>query len=107
MNEIRLIVLKDRELSDKAAKAFVSSLRAYTKHEASFIFRVADLDFHALAVAFGLLRLPAMPEVRDWRKKREDRKKRATKDKIEGGDLIMEEEEEEIKWEEAVVDVSD
>ncbi|ORY27454.1 P-loop containing nucleoside triphosphate hydrolase protein [Naematelia encephala] len=68
--DIREIVLTDRELADKAAKAFVSSLRAYSKHEASFIFRVADVDFGELGVAYGLLRLPAMPEIKEWRRKR-------------------------------------
>jgi hypothetical protein len=58
-------------MHDKAAKAFVSSLRAYSKHEATFIFRLVDLDFHSVAIGFGLLRMPAMPEIKDWRKKKE------------------------------------
>ncbi|WWC87839.1 uncharacterized protein L201_002733 [Kwoniella dendrophila CBS 6074] len=71
LSEIRKIILTDRELADKGAKAYVSSLRAYTKHEASFIFRLQDIDFHALAISYGLLRLPAMPEIKDWKRKRE------------------------------------
>ncbi|WWC60263.1 uncharacterized protein I303_102830 [Kwoniella dejecticola CBS 10117] len=71
LREIRRFILTDRELADKGAKAFVSSLRAYTKHEASFIFRSQDIDFHGLAIAYGLLRLPAMPEIKEWKKKRE------------------------------------
>ncbi|RDX56555.1 DEAD-domain-containing protein [Lentinus brumalis] len=62
---IRQQVLTDRALNDKAAKAFVSFVRAYSKHEASYIFRVKDLDFVGLAKSFGLLRLPRMPELKD------------------------------------------
>ncbi|KAI0709464.1 DEAD-domain-containing protein [Earliella scabrosa] len=62
---IREKVLTDRALHDKAAKAFVSFVRAYSKHEASYIFRVKDLDFVGLAKSFGLLRLPRMPELKD------------------------------------------
>lgn len=72
MDEIRDVVKTDRDLADKGAKAYVSALRAYTKHEASFIFRLADADFNGLGVAYGLLRLPAMPEITEWRKKRAD-----------------------------------
>lgn len=74
MNTIRDIVLTDRDLSDRGARALVSSIRAYSKHEASFIFRPTDIDFAALGTAFGLLRLPVMPEIRDWRKRCEKRK---------------------------------
>lgn len=49
-------------LNIQAAKAFVSSVRAYSKHQATYIFRVQDLDLVGLARAFGLLRLPRMPE---------------------------------------------
>ena len=45
-------------------KAFVSFVRAYSKHEASYILRVKDLDLVGLAKSFGLLRLPKMPELK-------------------------------------------
>lgn len=45
-------------------KGFVSFVRAYSKHEASYIFRVKDLDLVGLAKCFGLLRLPRMPELK-------------------------------------------
>ncbi|PCH38161.1 DEAD-domain-containing protein [Wolfiporia cocos MD-104 SS10] len=61
--EIRQLLLTDRGLHDKAAKAFVSFVRAYSKHEASYIFRVKDLDLIGAAKSFGLLRLPRMPEL--------------------------------------------
>ncbi|KAI0957463.1 hypothetical protein AcW1_005846 [Taiwanofungus camphoratus] len=61
--EIRKKLLTDRGLHDKAAKAFVSFVRAYSKHEASYIFRIKDLDLIGVAKSFGLLRLPRMPEL--------------------------------------------
>ncbi|RSH94612.1 ATP-dependent rRNA helicase spb4 [Saitozyma podzolica] len=103
LEDIRKLVLTDRELADKAAKAFVSSLHAYTKHEASFIFRVPDLDFHGLAMAYGLLRLPAMPEVRDWRKRVEAEKVKRDKAREECQDGQEMEEPEDVGWEEADV----
>jgi ATP-dependent RNA helicase DDX55/SPB4 len=119
LGTIRAILKTDRELHDKAAKAFVSSLRAYTKHEATFIFRLVDLDFHSIAIGFGLLRLPAMPEVRDWKKKRDSRLAKKLKAeqgvKLEEGvtpvpeavDSVTGPEIENIEWEDAEVDVSD
>jgi len=61
--EIRKTLLTDRALHDKAAKAFVSFVRAYSKHEASYIFRIKGLDLVGVAKSFGLLRLPRMPEL--------------------------------------------
>lgn len=75
-DRLREVVLTDRDLADRGARALVSSVRAYTKHEASFIFRTSDIDYAALGTAFGLLRLPVMPEVRDWRKRCEKAEKR-------------------------------
>lgn len=122
LEQIRSILKTDRELHDKAAKAFVSSLRAYTKHEATFIFRLVDLDFHSIAIGFGLLRLPAMPEIKDWKKKRDARMakkmKREQEVKVEegvtpipqtrdaGADGELLPEEENIEWTDAEVDVS-
>lgn len=63
---IRNAVLADRALHDKAQRGFVSWVKAYSKHQASSIFRVADLDWEDLGRAWGLLKLPKMPEVRAW-----------------------------------------
>ncbi|KAL8684262.1 MAG: hypothetical protein Q9218_008363, partial [Villophora microphyllina] len=63
---IRAKVLTDRAIHDKAQRAFVSWLKAYSKHQASSIFRVADLDWADLAQAWGLLKLPKMPELKNW-----------------------------------------
>ncbi|KAF9075786.1 DEAD-domain-containing protein [Rhodocollybia butyracea] len=65
LQKIRQRLLTDRYLHDQAAKAFVSFIRAYSKHEASYIFRLKDLDIVGLASSFGLLRLPKMPEFKD------------------------------------------
>ncbi|KAJ7168354.1 DEAD-domain-containing protein [Mycena crocata] len=65
LGRIRKTILTDRAIHDQAAKAFVSFVRAYSKHEASYIFRVKDLDLIGVAKSFGLLRLPHMPELRD------------------------------------------
>ncbi|KAI1136629.1 ATP-dependent rRNA helicase spb4, partial [Hypoxylon sp. FL0543] len=63
---IRETVKQDRALHDKAQKAFVSWVRSYSKHTASSIFRVADLDWTDLGHAWGLLRLPKMPELKKF-----------------------------------------
>ncbi|KAI9364274.1 P-loop containing nucleoside triphosphate hydrolase protein [Pilaira anomala] len=64
IKDVRSIVKTDRDISDRAIKAFVSWARAYSKHEASYIFRTKDLDLPALAMGFGLLKLPKMPELK-------------------------------------------
>ncbi|KAF8274941.1 P-loop containing nucleoside triphosphate hydrolase protein [Lactarius quietus] len=62
---IRKYLLRDRTLHDMATKAFVSFIRAYSKHEASYIFRLKSLDLSGVAESYGLLRLPRMPELKD------------------------------------------
>lgn len=68
-SEFRDLVLKDRALHDKAQKAFVSWVRSYSKHQASSIFQIPDLDWAALAQGWGLLKLPKMPELKGWDRK--------------------------------------
>ncbi|KAK4048578.1 ATP-dependent rRNA helicase spb4 [Microbotryomycetes sp. JL221] len=63
--ETRQIVLRDRDLFEKGMKAFVSFVKSYSKHEASYIFRLKDLDLAAVARSFGLLKMPKMPELKD------------------------------------------
>ena len=63
---MRKHVLADRALYDKGQRAFVSWVKAYSKHQASSIFRVADLDWADLGHAWGLVRLPKMPELKKW-----------------------------------------
>lgn len=63
---MRIVALSDRSIHDKAQKGFVSWLKAYSKHQANSIFRVSDLDWADLGQAWGLLRLPKMPETKKW-----------------------------------------
>jgi ATP-dependent RNA helicase DDX55/SPB4 len=65
-NTIRKVAKSDRAIYDKAQRGFVSWVRAYSKHTASSIFRVEDLDWAELGTAWGLLRLPRMPETKKW-----------------------------------------
>lgn len=60
------IIRKDRAHHDKGQKAFVSWVRSYSKHQASSIFQVTDLDWAELAKAWGLLKMPKMPELKGW-----------------------------------------
>ncbi|CAG8534292.1 11972_t:CDS:2 [Dentiscutata erythropus] len=65
LEQIRKIVLTDRDLHDKGTKAFVSYVRSYSKHEANYIFRLRDLDLGKVAKGYCLLKLPKMPELKD------------------------------------------
>lgn len=62
---IRAHLLTDRDLSDRGARALVSFVRAYGTHDAGFLFRASALDLVGLARAYGLLRLPRMPELKN------------------------------------------
>lgn len=55
----------DRLIYDKANRAFVSHIRAYSKHECYLILRLKDINFVELGINFGLLKLPRMPELKD------------------------------------------
>ncbi|KAA6414541.1 MAG: ATP-dependent rRNA helicase spb4 [Lasallia pustulata] len=63
---MRRTALADRAIHDKAQRAFVSWVKSYSKHQASSIFRVSDLDWEDLGKAWGLLKLPKMPELKRW-----------------------------------------
>ncbi|KAL1638640.1 ATP-dependent rRNA helicase spb4 [Diplodia intermedia] len=63
---IRDLVLKDRAIHDKAQRAFVSWVQAYSKHAAGSIFRVKDFDWKEHGDAWGLLKMPKMPETKKW-----------------------------------------
>ncbi|KAF4548097.1 ATP-dependent rRNA helicase SPB4-like protein [Elsinoe fawcettii] len=64
---IRAIVLRDRAVHDKAQRAFVSWVRSYGKHAAKAIFDLRGTDWSGLASGWGLLRLPRMPESKEWK----------------------------------------
>ena len=61
---MRETVLADRAIHDKAQRAFPSWVKAYSKHQASHIFRINDLDWEDLGKAWALLKLPKMPELK-------------------------------------------
>ena len=63
---IKQVILSDRAIHDKAQRAFVSWVKAYSKHQASSIFRVSDIDWEDTGKAWGLLKLPKMPELKRW-----------------------------------------
>ncbi|XP_053659098.1 probable ATP-dependent RNA helicase DDX55 homolog [Anopheles marshallii] len=54
----------DRATFDKANRAFVSHVQAYSKHECNLILRLKDLDLGRVATSYGLLQLPRMPEMK-------------------------------------------
>ena len=68
VQQFRNKALSDRAIHDKGQRGFVSWVQAYSKHQASSIFRLADIDWEDQGNAWGLLRLPKMPELSRWRK---------------------------------------
>lgn len=64
VDKMRAVVLRDRALHEKGMKAFVSHVRAYSKHQTTSIFRVKDIVWRDLAESFALVRMPKMPELR-------------------------------------------
>ena len=64
LSEIRDLQKNDRDLMDKANRAFVSYIQSYVKHECKMILRVKDLNLGAIATSYGLLKMPKMPELK-------------------------------------------
>ncbi|KAL8172374.1 hypothetical protein V2J09_024178 [Rumex salicifolius] len=62
--QIRSAAINDRDIMEKGVRAFVSFIRAYKEHHCSYIFRWKELEVGKLAMGYGLLQLPAMPEVK-------------------------------------------
>ncbi|KAJ4769064.1 RNA helicase [Rhynchospora pubera] len=62
--QIRHAAKEDRDVMEKGVKAFVSFVRAYKEHHCSYIFRWKELDVGNLAMGYGLLQIPSMPEVK-------------------------------------------
>lgn len=54
--------LEDRNRYDHAVRSYVSFMRYYSNHIAHSIFRLSELDYHGLALMYGLVRFPKMPE---------------------------------------------
>ncbi|KAJ8466721.1 hypothetical protein OPV22_029273 [Ensete ventricosum] len=62
--QIRSAAKEDRDVMEKGIKAFVSYIRAYKEHHCSYIFRWKELEIGKLAMGYGLLQIPSMPEVK-------------------------------------------
>lgn len=62
--DLREFILEDRARHELAIKSYVGFMKYYSKHLASSIFRLSNLDYLGLARMYGLLRLPKMPETR-------------------------------------------
>ena len=54
----------DRDLYDTSLRALVSWVRYYKEHQASSIFRLAQVKLGEVAGSLGVVRFPKMPEVR-------------------------------------------
>ncbi|KAA1123008.1 ATP-dependent rRNA helicase spb4 [Puccinia graminis f. sp. tritici] len=68
IRKVKNIVKTDRALHDRGVKAFVSYVQFYSKHEASYIFKLDQIDLLSLAFhGFGLIKLPKMPELKKFR----------------------------------------
>ncbi|PKA67265.1 DEAD-box ATP-dependent RNA helicase 18 [Apostasia shenzhenica] len=62
--DLRSAAKEDRDVMEKGLKAFVSYIRAYKEHHCSYIFRWKELEIGKLAMGYGLLQIPAMPEIK-------------------------------------------
>jgi len=63
-NEVRSWQRNDRSIFDKANRAFVSYIQAYSKHECKWVLRLKDLPFGEIAMSMSLLKMPKMPELK-------------------------------------------
>ncbi|XP_065828153.1 ATP-dependent RNA helicase DDX55-like [Oscarella lobularis] len=61
---VRTLASRDRALVEKGVRAFVSFVQSYAKHECQLIFSLKELDLGRLAMGFGLLKMPRMPELK-------------------------------------------
>ncbi|XP_075983956.1 putative ATP-dependent RNA helicase DDX55 homolog [Anticarsia gemmatalis] len=59
---------QDRSVLDKGQRAFVSHMRAYTKHECNLLLQFKELPLGHIATSYGLLKLPLMPEIKQEHK---------------------------------------
>ncbi|GIM10265.1 hypothetical protein Vretimale_14058 [Volvox reticuliferus] len=64
LSALRRASERDREVMERATKAFVTYVRGYKEHHCKFIFRLQDLNVGRLATGLGLLRLPKMPDLK-------------------------------------------
>lgn len=64
LEEFKQMAMKDRTILESGSTAFISFLRAYKESLTPFIFQMKNLDIGSIARAYGLLRLPKIPETR-------------------------------------------
>lgn len=62
--KVRKLVVQKRELHDRAQKAFVSWVQAFSKTLPADIFNIKRIDWTEAGKAWGLLRWPKMPELK-------------------------------------------
>ncbi|GJP76646.1 hypothetical protein CLOP_g7060 [Closterium sp. NIES-67] len=62
--QLREASRKDRAVVEKAVRAFVSFVRGYKEHHCNYIFRFQELEMGAVAMSYGILKIPRMPETR-------------------------------------------
>lgn len=65
LNKFHKLQINDKAIYDKSIKAFVSYIRAYTKHECNALLRLKDLNLAKIATSYGLIQLPKMPELKN------------------------------------------
>ncbi|KAG8053393.1 hypothetical protein GUJ93_ZPchr0001g30267 [Zizania palustris] len=63
---MRAAAKEDRNVMEKGLTAFVSFVRAYKEHHCSYIFSWKELEIGMLAMEYGLLQIPYMPEVKHY-----------------------------------------
>ncbi|EAS01115.2 DEAD-box ATP-dependent RNA helicase (macronuclear) [Tetrahymena thermophila SB210] len=61
--DIKKIMIQDRDNIEKSKKAFISYIRSYMEHDLKYIFEFKDLDIGWVARSFFLLRLPRIKEI--------------------------------------------
>lgn len=61
-NELKKWLLEDRIRYDHSVRCYVAYVKYYSKHVASSIFRLSELNYLKVAKLHGLCRFPKMPE---------------------------------------------
>ena len=64
LKKLKQLALSDRAVMDRGITAYVSFIKAYTKHELSLIFEKKYINFGLLATGYALLKMPSMPETK-------------------------------------------
>uniref|UniRef100_A0A6A7FUY0 ATP-dependent RNA helicase n=1 Tax=Hirondellea gigas TaxID=1518452 RepID=A0A6A7FUY0_9CRUS len=64
LHKMRRLQLKDRSVMDRATRAYVSYIQFYLKHNCNVLFKLKNLNLGLLAMSYGLLRMPKMPELK-------------------------------------------